>query len=193
MPHKGPALASPCPDQQSCGKAGNKEKSKHCQKQLLWLPGTCSVDKASRFHDKEANGQQSLCRTLWIFTSFAPQALMFTDARCLCPFLLFPSCPQHNMGWMLAASPGCIAVHELRSLWLTCTTVHTPGVRPSNYVPACSYPDALHWPPWQHACLGGDCVTMRKPAKSPGLFRCLWAWIKPCLLSLICSTALISC
>lgn len=51
---------------------------------------------------------------------------------------------------MLAASPGCIAVHELRSLWLTCTTVHTPGVRPSNYVPACSYPDALHWPPWQH-------------------------------------------
>ena len=117
--------------------AGNKEKSKYFQKQLLRLPVTCSIDKASRFHAKDTIGQQSLCRTPQLFTSFALQAFMFTDNRCLCPFLLFPSCPQHNMGWMLAASPGCIAIHELRSLWLTCTTVHTPGWDPSNCVPVC--------------------------------------------------------
>lgn len=72
-----------------------QEKSKYCQRQLLQLPVTCSVGKASRFHAKETC---RFCRTPQLFTGFVPQAFMFTDNRCLCPFLLFPSCPQHNMG-----------------------------------------------------------------------------------------------
>ena len=113
-------FAPPRPAELWCiGTAGNKEKSKYFQKQLLRLPATCSIDKASRFHAKDTIGQQSLCRTPQLFTSFAPQAFMFTDNRCLCPFLLFPSCPQ-----AARAEPAT----STSSMWLRAPTRSLPCV-----------------------------------------------------------------
>ena len=113
MPHEDPALVLPPPIPANLGtrgKAGITKSSHAAGPTVVPSDLICRQTQQISLLKKPVASTASAepCR----FHQFCPTDFHVHDTSCLCPFLHFPSCPQHNMGRALAANTGSAARHE---------------------------------------------------------------------------------
>lgn len=176
--HKGSALVSPLTrpaELWAVGTSGNRKAERMQQKELIMLkPVTCSVNKASRFHAKETNGQQSICRP-HSFSPALPHRLScsLTTGTCVLSCSFLPA-PNITPRWAFGCQPRLYSNTWARGLWLNCTCAQHLGWDHLNFSDLCVQPrqhqltglyggGMTGWELWNHE---------KRACPSQMLFRC---------------------
>lgn len=157
---------------------GDKEVAIEVHNELL-----CSLEKIQQtLLLAKPIGSTAITDLMWILWDFLGQVFTFADVSCLSPSPLMLE-PRSHMGNQFRHL--CLQKWSMpRPHQLTSTTISRLRTSPSSCVLVQHWPDIHHQLLLQHKHPRWECVGSGKHKYSQGLHSCLWASVKPCLLSL---------